>query len=198
MGQSFRGHAVTGGVTRNVAASQRQADCRHLHVIGLALRRGVVGAQAGTSTITASQTGLNMAYPFSQKSWSRRHQRRAVDRAGVRPTWARHRATSPQEASQNAQSARGKPMEISGVLGTTACHGHGTGDCLVELPNLPGPTPWPSLKGKTTAPVVFSFYGEGRNASTCNASINRVIVRFRSLSERRNSSILLIECSTVV
>ena len=32
----------------------------------------------------------------------------------------------------------------------------------------------------------------------CNASIRRVIVRFRSLSDRRNSSILLIECSTVV
>jgi hypothetical protein len=35
-------------------------------------------------------------------------------------------------------------------------------------------------------------------ASYCNASIKRVIVRFNSLSERRNSSILLMECSTVV
>ena len=34
--------------------------------------------------------------------------------------------------------------------------------------------------------------------SYCSASINRVIVRFRSLSERRRSSILLIECNTVV
>jgi hypothetical protein len=32
----------------------------------------------------------------------------------------------------------------------------------------------------------------------CNASINRVMVRFRSLSDRRISSILWIECSTVV
>src|SRR5882724_10632416 len=32
----------------------------------------------------------------------------------------------------------------------------------------------------------------------CNASNKRVIVRFKSLSDRRNSSILLIECSTVV
>ena len=32
----------------------------------------------------------------------------------------------------------------------------------------------------------------------CSASINRVIVRFSSLSDRRSSSILLIECSTVV
>jgi hypothetical protein len=32
----------------------------------------------------------------------------------------------------------------------------------------------------------------------CRASIKRVIVRFNSLSERRNSSILLMECSTVV
>ena len=32
----------------------------------------------------------------------------------------------------------------------------------------------------------------------CRASINRVMVRFRSLSDRRISSILWIECSTVV
>ena len=32
----------------------------------------------------------------------------------------------------------------------------------------------------------------------CSASINRVMVRFRSLSDRRISSILWIECSTVV
>src|SRR5713226_468973 len=32
----------------------------------------------------------------------------------------------------------------------------------------------------------------------CNASMRRVIVRFKSLSDRRISSILLIECSTVV
>ena len=32
----------------------------------------------------------------------------------------------------------------------------------------------------------------------CRASIRRVMVRFSSLSERRSSSILLIECSTVV
>jgi hypothetical protein len=34
--------------------------------------------------------------------------------------------------------------------------------------------------------------------SYCKVSIKRVIVRFRSLSDRRISSILLIECSTVV
>jgi hypothetical protein len=34
--------------------------------------------------------------------------------------------------------------------------------------------------------------------SYCNASISRVIVRFKSLSDRRISSILWIECSTVV
>jgi len=32
----------------------------------------------------------------------------------------------------------------------------------------------------------------------CNVSIKRVMVRFKSLSDRRISSILLIECSTVV
>src|SRR5712692_3078129 len=32
----------------------------------------------------------------------------------------------------------------------------------------------------------------------CKASIRRVIVRFRSLSDRRNSSIFLMECSGVV
>jgi hypothetical protein len=32
----------------------------------------------------------------------------------------------------------------------------------------------------------------------CKASIKRVMVRFNSLSERRISSILLMECSTVV
>lgn len=37
-----------------------------------------------------------------------------------------------------------------------------------------------------------------RDSAYCNASIKRVIVRFKSLSERRNSSILLIECNTVV
>ena len=37
-----------------------------------------------------------------------------------------------------------------------------------------------------------------RTQDYCKASINRVMVRFSSLSERRNSSILLMECSTVV
>ena len=32
----------------------------------------------------------------------------------------------------------------------------------------------------------------------CSVSIRRVMVRFKSLSDRRISSILLIECSTVV
>jgi hypothetical protein len=32
----------------------------------------------------------------------------------------------------------------------------------------------------------------------CSASIRRVMVRFKSLSDRRISSILLMECSTVV
>ena len=37
-----------------------------------------------------------------------------------------------------------------------------------------------------------------KRCSYCSVSIKRVIVRFRSLSDRRISSILLIECSTVV
>jgi len=37
-----------------------------------------------------------------------------------------------------------------------------------------------------------------RGKTYCSASINRVIVRFSSLSDRRISSILLIECRTVV
>jgi hypothetical protein len=41
-----------------------------------------------------------------------------------------------------------------------------------------------------TEPIVNLYY--------CRVSINRVIVRFKSLSERRISSILLMECSTVV
>ena len=36
------------------------------------------------------------------------------------------------------------------------------------------------------------------SVSYCNASSKRVIVRFKSLSDRRISSILLMECSTVV
>jgi hypothetical protein len=39
---------------------------------------------------------------------------------------------------------------------------------------------------------------EEKSANYCNASNKRVIVRFKSLSDRRISSILLIECSTVV
>src|SRR5580704_14028342 len=39
---------------------------------------------------------------------------------------------------------------------------------------------------------------KGSEKNYCNASINRVMVRFRSLSDRRISSILWIECSTVV
>ena len=46
--------------------------------------------------------------------------------------------------------------------------------------------------------------GERKNSSVvrkiayCKASIKRVIVRFKSLSDRRISSILLMECNTVV
>src|SRR4029077_6974357 len=39
----------------------------------------------------------------------------------------------------------------------------------------------------------FALSGEGKASHYCSASIKRVIVRFRSLSDRRNSSILLIE-----
>jgi hypothetical protein len=42
-----------------------------------------------------------------------------------------------------------------------------------------------------------SFWRE-RTCDYCNASIKRVMVRFKSLSERRSSSILLMLCSTVV
>jgi hypothetical protein len=38
----------------------------------------------------------------------------------------------------------------------------------------------------------------GKRRSYCKVSIKRVMVRFRSLSDRRISSILLMECSTVV
>ena len=39
---------------------------------------------------------------------------------------------------------------------------------------------------------------EGKRQRYCRVSIKRVMVRFKSLSERRISSILLIECNTVV
>jgi len=48
------------------------------------------------------------------------------------------------------------------------------------------------------AACVFGVRKEGKASGYCNASIRRVMVRFRSLSDRRNSSILLIECNTVV
>src|SRR5216684_3802602 len=52
----------------------------------------------------------------------------------------------------------------------------------------------PLAKGE---PAVQSKGGT-KTARYCSASIKRVIVRFKSLSDRRNSSILLMECSTVV
>jgi hypothetical protein len=49
-----------------------------------------------------------------------------------------------------------------------------------------------------TAGYVRVKCAEGKYSGYCRVSIKRVIVRFRSLSDRRISSILLIEWSTVV
>src|SRR5713226_3339810 len=55
------------------------------------------------------------------------------------------------------------------------------------------------LERQAERAACLSEHGEREKpVDYCNASIRRVIVRFRSLSDRRNSSIFLIECSTVV
>ena len=47
-------------------------------------------------------------------------------------------------------------------------------------------------------PAGFFKKNQDVKSNYCRASIRRVMVRFNSLSERRNSSILLMECKTVV
>src|SRR5262249_44448564 len=53
----------------------------------------------------------------------------------------------------------------------------------------------PEQRLRASSEIQFLLAGK---KTYCRASIRRVMVRFRSLSERRISSILLMECSTVV
>src|SRR5580704_2315967 len=55
-----------------------------------------------------------------------------------------------------------------------------------------------SPRASKTVRCVGARCNVGKRRSYCRVSIKRVMVRFRSLSDRRISSILLMECSTVV
>src|SRR5581483_1946708 len=58
--------------------------------------------------------------------------------------------------------------------------------------------PQAGFEKQTVATLARTARPRGRSRVYCSASIRRVMVRLSSLSERRISSILLMECSTVV
>jgi hypothetical protein len=100
---------------------------------------------------------------------------------------------SPAARTRSATSSGGRLIYSSwGGLSLSFSESSGLAVAFRRRSELPE-------RKKTHAKNVGLFnFSSDKKLFYCRASIKRVIVRFNSLSERRNSSILLMECSTVV
>src|ERR1700675_2317087 len=91
-------------------------------------------------------------------------------------------ASSPRTIHRSSQRNFGEPIRLTNSVDTQLAK-----YCEEQ-----------SSQASRTAMCVRTKRNVGKSRSYCKVSIKRVIVRFKSLSDRRISSILLIEWSTVV
>jgi hypothetical protein len=133
--------------------------------------------------------------PACPASPSQRHEQAKVPHAVLTesPSEVRPMNASPAARTRSATSSGGRLIYSSwGGLSLSFSESSGLAVAFRRRSELPE-------RKKTHAKNVGLFnFSSDKKLFYCRASIKRVIVRFNSLSERRNSSILLMECSTVV